>query len=113
MHEFSIAMNIVDIAIAEAKKAQAEKISEIEIEIGRASGVVREALEFALESVVKGTALENAIIIIYEIPAIAECNSCKHTFKIESNIGECPECGDITANLVSGRELKVKTITID
>lgn len=113
MHEFSIAMNIVNIAITEATKAQAEKISEIEIEVGQASGVVREALEFALQSAVKGTVLENARVIYNEIPAIAECTSCKHNFKIIGSVGSCPECGDITANLISGRELKVKTITLE
>lgn len=113
MHEFSIAVSIVDIAIAEANKVQAEKISEIEIEVGQASGVVKEALEFALESVVKGTVLEHSKIIILEIPAIAQCTTCKHNFPIVGSLGSCPECGDITANLVSGRELKVKTITIN
>jgi hydrogenase nickel incorporation protein HypA/HybF len=113
MHEFSIAMNIVDIATAEANKVHAESICEIEIEIGQASGIVREALEFALESAVKGTVLEKTIIIMHEIPAMAECNCCKHIFNIKGNIGECPKCGDITANLISGRELKVKTITVD
>jgi len=80
MHEFSIALNIVDIAIAEAHKAQSENISRIEIEIGTASGVVREALEFALLSAVKGTILENTSILIHEIQAIAECNACKLKF---------------------------------
>jgi hydrogenase nickel incorporation protein HypA/HybF len=113
MHEFSIAVNIVDIATAEANKVQAEMISEIEIEVGQASGVVREALEFALESVVKGTVLEKSKIIIHEIPAIAECTSCKHNFQIVGILGSCPECGEITANLISGRELKVNSITIN
>ena len=113
MHEFSIAINIVDLAIAEAGKANANEIREIEIEIGKASAVVREALEFALESAVIGTVLKNAIIIIHETPAIAQCNTCKLTFEIEGNVGECPSCGDITANLISGSELKVKSITIN
>jgi hydrogenase nickel incorporation protein HypA/HybF len=113
MHEFSIAMNIINIATAEAGKAKANEIREIEIEIGQASGVVREALEFALESAVKETVLEKAAIIIHEIRSIAECTSCKHRFQTDSPVSICPECGDITANLVSGRELKVKSITVN
>ena len=112
MHEFSIALNIIDIATTEARKAQSENISKIEIEIGTASGVVRDALEFALESAVKGTILENTSILIREIQAVAECNACKHKFNIDGIVAICPECGDITANLVSGRELKVNSITL-
>jgi len=113
MHEFSIALNIVDIAITEARKAQSETISKIEIEIGTASGVVREALEFALESAVKGTILENSCILIHEIKAVAVCTTCKHKFNPDGIVAICPECGDITTNLVSGRELKVKSITLN
>jgi len=112
MHEFSIALNIIDIAKAEADKAHVSEISQIEIEIGNASGVVREALEFALESAVKSTVLEKAAIVIIEINSIAECNICKHRFDTDSLIGICPKCGEITSNLITGKELKVKSITI-
>ena len=44
MHEFSIALNIVDIASRTAKKAKAKKINEVEIEVGIISGVIVEAL---------------------------------------------------------------------
>ena len=50
MHEFSIALNIVDIASKTATDASATKINEVEIEVGILSGVIIEALEFALES---------------------------------------------------------------
>jgi hydrogenase nickel incorporation protein HypA/HybF len=112
MHEFSIALNIIEIVTAEVEKLQAEKVRVVEIEIGQASGVVREALEFALESAVKNTIMEDASIIIYEIPSLAECNSCKHKFNLEGTIAICPECGDVTANLLSGREMKIRSITV-
>ena len=34
MHEFSIAVNIVDIAIEHAEKANARRVNEVELEIG-------------------------------------------------------------------------------
>jgi len=104
MHNFQIALNIVDIAIAEARKAQSENIREVEIGNWHGFRSEREALEFALESAVKGTILENTSILIHEIQAIAECNACKHKFNSDGIVAICPECGDITANLVSGRE---------
>ena len=47
MHEFSIAMNIVDIATDYARKENVSVVKEIEIEVGELAGVVMDALEKA------------------------------------------------------------------
>jgi hydrogenase nickel incorporation protein HypA/HybF len=60
MHELSIAMSIVEIAEDNAAMAGVKSVSEIQIEVGNLSGVVDEALEFALEEAVKNTILRNA-----------------------------------------------------
>ena len=113
MHEFSIALNIVDIASKTAKEANAGKINEVEIEIGILSGVVMEALRFALESAVKDTIMENADIIINEIKAKALCNECNNEFEPDGYIAQCPACGSFNYDIIHGRELRVKSINID
>jgi hydrogenase nickel incorporation protein HypA/HybF len=113
MHEFSIALNIVDIALEQARMNEAKQILEVEIEVGKASGVVREALEFALESAVKNTAMEKARIIIIEIPILAACRSCGFQFEGEAFITTCPVCGELTASLITGRELRVKSMVVE
>ena len=112
MHEFSIALNIIDIATSEAEKAGSKSVVNIEIEVGQASGVVKDALEFALSSAVKNTVLEKASIHILEIFSIAECKACNHRFETETLIGICPICGELTTDLIQGRELKVRSITV-
>ena len=113
MLEFSIALNIVDIASKTANDAHAEKINEVEIDIGILSGVVVVALEFALESAVKDTLLENAKITINEINAKVKCNECHTDFEPENNIAQCPACGSYNYDIVQGRELRVKSINVD
>jgi hydrogenase nickel incorporation protein HypA/HybF len=113
MHEFSIALNIVDIAAKTATDAGAAKINEVEIEVGSLSGVVIEALEFALESAVKNTALEDAKIIITRINARAKCNYCNTEFEPEDLISECPGCNSFDFKIINGRELRVKSINVD
>ncbi len=113
MHEFSVALNIVDIASKTAKEAHAEKINEVEIDVGILSGVVLEALRFALESAVKDTLLENANIIINEIKAKVRCNECNTEFEPDSHIAQCPVCGSFNFNIIHGRELRVKSINVD
>jgi hydrogenase nickel incorporation protein HypA/HybF len=113
MHEFSIALNIVDIASKTARDEGAAKINKVEIEVGILSGVVIEALEFALESATKNTLLENAKIIIKEIKARAECNKCHAQFEPEDFIAECPVCSSFDFKIINGRELRVKSINVD
>ena len=113
MHELSIAMSIVEIAEEEVKKANAAKVSEIELEIGKMSGVVVEALEFAMEEAVKNSVLSQAKRKIIEIEAKAQCASCKHEFTTEDHYTPCPKCMHPYSDIISGKEMKIKTLKIE
>ncbi len=113
MHEFSIALNIVDIALKTAKNAGAEKVNKVEIDVGILSGVVIEALEFALESAVKNSMLEGAQIIINKIKAGAICNNCHTEFEPDEIAAQCPDCQSVDFEITRGRELSVKSIDVD
>lgn len=113
MHEFSIAVNIVDIAIEHAQKAKAIKVNELEMEIGELSGVVYDAMETAMESAIKGTILEHAEIQIIKILGIAKCTSCHQEFALDNLFDPCPICGTFSPELISGKELRIKSINID
>ena len=58
MHELSIALGIVKIAEDETKKANAKKVTKIELEIGELSGVEIESLNFVWQSAIKDSVLE-------------------------------------------------------
>lgn len=110
MHELSIAINIVEIAEQSAKDAKTSVIKEIELDVGTQSGVVLEALEFAMQSAVEGTMLETAKVKFNSIPARAACNSCQHKFFVDDLFSPCPKCGNPFCDLIQGKELRVKTI---
>ena len=67
MHELSIAQSIVELAEKEARNHQANSIEELELEIGTLAGIEWVSLEFALESVKKGSMLENARVVLQRI----------------------------------------------
>lgn len=110
MHELSIAMSIVEIAEENAAMAGVNTVSEIQIEIGNLSGVVDEALEFALEEAVKNTVLKNAQRIIIKIPGKAKCLECYHEFAIDDIFTPCPKCGSFNNDVINGQELRVKSM---
>lgn len=113
MHELSIASSIVDIANEYVEKNGGGNILEIEIEIGRLSGVVLDALKFASEVAFENTVLANAKSILIEIPAIAKCDDCQNIFEVDDHYSPCPQCQSFRSTLIEGQELKVKSILID
>ena len=113
MHEFSIAVNIVDIAVDYAQKANAKVVNDVEIEIGELSGVVYEAMETSMEMAKKGTILENSKINIINIPGKGKCLSCNSEFKLNNLFDPCPECGAFCPEVLSGKELRLKSLNVD
>ncbi len=111
MHELSIVMGIIDIAKAEVKKAGLSKVEIIEIDVGTLSGVEFEAFDFAWQVSINDTILENAERKINKIEAKAKCVSCAHIFKTGSVFDQCPKCNELFSEILSGRELRVKSLT--
>lgn len=110
MHELSIAMSIVEIAEENAAISGMKTINEIQIEVGTLSGVVHEALEFAMEEAVKNTVLQNAKRIVINIPGKAKCNDCECEFDLLDIYTPCPKCSSFNNEIIRGQELKVKSM---
>jgi hydrogenase nickel incorporation protein HypA/HybF len=112
MHELSIALSIIDIAEQEVKKNAAREVVEIELEVGRLSGVEPYALDFAWDQAILNTVLEKAERKTNYIEARAKCQECGLEFEIENVYDECPSCKSYLKELISGRELRVKSLTV-
>lgn len=112
MHELSIAQNIVEIVTAQAENRKAGRILEVVVDIGTASGVVPDSLQFVWEMAVKDTLAEGARLKINVIEPKAVCNDCHQDFSIGSSY-TCPQCGSSDYEIVLGRELKVVSIIIE
>jgi hydrogenase nickel incorporation protein HypA/HybF len=110
MHEMSIALNIVEIAEKEAKKAAVDEFAAIELEIGTLAGIEYSALEFVWESAVKDSVLEKAKKSITKIQAIACCRQCNTEYNIEFVHDPCPKCESFEKEIIRGKELRVKSL---
>jgi hydrogenase nickel incorporation protein HypA/HybF len=113
MHELSIALGIVDLAEQEAAKVGGNKIESIELVIGKLSGVEIESLDFAWSSATEGTMLEHAERITIQIQGKAKCLECANEFEIESLYENCPTCKSYFKDIIQGKELQLKSITIN
>ena len=113
MHELSIAMSIVEIAEEYAEKNEARKVNEIEIEVGSLSGVVIEALDFAMSAAIKNTICEQAGWKIIDVQAKSVCPSTGKEFVVTGLYEPCPYCNEYGHELIQGRELRVKSLIVD
>lgn len=112
MHELSIALGIVGIAENQIRKHQAQRVETIELEIGQLAGVEWKALEFAWESATKHTVLENSQLEVNRVEGAARCLECQHEFPTTSLFARCPSCGGFFSQIIRGKELRVKALTI-
>ena len=106
-------MSILDLARSKAAEIRAKRISELEIEVGKLTGVDSEALAFVLESVVRGTELSDCRIMIRLIDARCRCNICLSEFPVDNLAEACPHCGSVDKELIAGRELQLKSFVVD
>ena len=120
MHELSMAEAIVNTVLDVAKKNDAEEVVEVTIEVGRLTMLNPEQLKFLLGVLVEDTLLENAEIIIEEVPVEIECRKCEYTGLANTDGSDhylvivlCPQCGERNLEIVKGRECNVKTIKIE
>ncbi len=113
MHEMSLAMNIIDLTSARARQEGSEKILAVELEVGTMAGVMVESLEFCFEAASKNTLAAGAQLTIHSVEAQGQCPMCKAHFAVQSMTDGCPECGEMMIHISGGRDLKVRSITLD
>lgn len=116
-----MAQQIFNIVMKVAKENGAEKILEINIEVGQLTFLNPDQLKFALKVLSEETIAQNAKIRIEIIQPEIRCNSCKYTGKISYNGPEyhtiypvvflkCPKCGSTDVEIIRGRECNIKNI---
>ncbi len=114
MHELSIALSILDVASEEARKQGATRVRAVHLKLGALSGVIKQALESAFEMARMDSPLEEAVLVVEDVPIRIQCPRCQAARPIVS-IQEfaCAECGAISGAVTQGRELEVVALEIE
>jgi hydrogenase nickel incorporation protein HypA/HybF len=107
MHEIAIVESIIDIISTEMKKHNMTRVETIKLRIGEMSNIMPDALTFGFEVLSKGTPLENAKLIIENVPIRGQCKDCDTEFTIKDMIDICPKCGGISFKIISGKESEI------
>ena len=112
MHELSIAMSIVDLALEEAR-GRAVIVDAVYLDLGPLSGVVADALRFSWEIACQDTPLEGTRLMIREIPVEIRCVTCNANRMLDSMQWLCcPVCGTPALEVIHGKELAVTALEV-
>ncbi len=109
MHELGITQNIVAIV---SEHAGSRPVRRVQLEIGKLSAIMPDAIRFCFDIVAKDTVLEGAELEIIEIAGQARCNSCGQSVKLETMVTACA-CGSRDLERFSGEELNIKEMELE
>jgi hydrogenase nickel incorporation protein HypA/HybF len=113
MHELGIAQSLLEIVEQEARPYEGARVLRIQLRIGTLSTVVPDALRFAFDAITRGGMAEGAALEIEEVPLSIRCHACAEAFIVEDPFMVCPRCGAADVEMVSGRELEIRSMEIE
>jgi hydrogenase nickel incorporation protein HypA/HybF len=113
MHELSVAVELVELALAEARRLGDVRVVAVHLRLGPLAGVVEPALLFSFDVAAAGTALEGARLEIEHEPVVAWCVTCTQARPLASILQRrCPVCDQPTPDLVTGDSLELTRLEI-
>ena len=112
MHELGVANEILEIALSEADRHAARKVTSIRLRVGVLRAIEPENLSFLFEHLARGTLAEGADLSIQDEPVRVECAACGVS-EARSLVWECPRCREPRIALTGGDSLEVLFLDID
>ena len=114
MHEMGIVLEVIKIATASIPEDMKDAhVARVNLEVGKLSAVVPDSLRFCFEVAGKDTALAGAELVIEEIPVRILCRECRAEWTVETPVFRCRKCDSGSVEIVSGRELDIRSIEIE
>lgn len=112
MHELSLMEEVRRQALAAAAAEGATCIKAIILRVGELAGVEIEALRFAFPVVMEGSIAAGAHLRIEREAAVCWCEPCAGRFRARDGCCDCPRCGAISCQQISGRDLRLVALEV-
>ena len=112
MHELSITQNILNIVIEHARRAEAQKVTAINLVVGELTGFVDDSIQFYFDMLSPETIATGAKLNIHRIPAEIRCRACGEVFALEGHKWACPKCSAPGGEILCGREFSIDSIEV-
>ena len=113
MHEFSLALSLIEAVEQKAKEIGATSVVYIKLRVGMATAVVPEFMTEAFEVAKIGSLAENATLEIELEPIMFSCWKCNTEFEGKDLFSRCPSCGSIGGRVISGDKLIIERVEME
>lgn len=114
MHEASLALSILDVIVDRCVAEGFRVIESVRLRIGRAAGIMPEALLFSFDAAKSDTPARDAKLIIDIVPLGGSCSGCGRDFEVEeAYVLNCPRCGSDTFRIDKGREMEIVEMEVN
>jgi hydrogenase nickel incorporation protein HypA/HybF len=112
LHELGVANEILDVALAEADRHAAKKVTSIRLRVGVLRAIEPENLSFLFEHLARGTPAEGALLEIVEEPIRVDCPACGAS-EARAFTFECPRCKGSGVSVTGGDSLSILSLDIE
>jgi hydrogenase nickel incorporation protein HypA/HybF len=113
MHELAVTESILDIAVKYAQQAEASRVTDLYIVVGRLSSIVDDSVQFYWEMMSENTLCAGSKLHFERVPAEMVCMACGKTYTLDSELSPCPECGSPQVKVSSGDQFFLESIEIE
>lgn len=113
MHELPITQNIIKIAEEHARRANARRVTRVNLVVGDYSGFIGDSIQMYFDIISKGTVVEGATIEIKHVKPKLRCESCNQLFERKPFSFECPLCKGQGVPSEVGKEFYIDTIEVE
>lgn len=115
MHELPVTESILSIVLKHATANKVRAVVSISLKVGELSDLEDEWIQRYFDYLSKGSVAEGAKLKIERIPVVFQCDNCRNKYAVnirEEKNKRCPQCGDKSGKLISGREYSIKDIEV-
>jgi hydrogenase nickel incorporation protein HypA/HybF len=113
MHEYAVTEGLLKMVLEEARKAGAQKVTEIKLVIGDLSTIIDESVQMYFDLMSEGTMAEGAKLVFRRIPAQFKCTVCGLEYNKPRKGYDCTSCGGLGMPTGVGREFYVESIDVE
>ena len=112
MHELAVTESILEIASRHARQANASKVTDINIVLGRLSSIIDDSVQFYWDMISEDTICKGAALHFKRVPAELACQDCGTRYLLDGDLAPCPQCGGFQLQVLSGEEFRLDSIEV-
>ncbi len=113
VHELAVTERILEIALKYARAADAVRVTDVNIVVGRLSGIVDESVQFYWDLLSRDTLCRGSQLHFKRVAAQMQCLDCQHTYLLEDELTPCPQCNSVRLKTLAGEEFYLDSIEIE